>query len=114
MRQLFAWLSFTAFVLGGIMAGPLLAFRLLAQLVPGLGGSFPPLSIETLVVTAVAFSSIAIGVYLSALLWMALASLVFTRAEVRQIVFYGPTFPPERWLFQRLFPLHGRRSRRRR
>jgi hypothetical protein len=114
MRQSLAWLSLIVFILGGIMAGPMLAASVLSQVFPGMCGGFSAASLEGLVAIIGILGSIVVGAYVSALLGMVVASLVFTRDEVRQIVFYGPTFPPERWLFARLFPPHLRRSSRRR
>jgi hypothetical protein len=113
MRQFLAWLSFIVFVLGGSLAGPLIAAGILRRVFPGMRGSFSATSLEALIAIIGILVSIVVAVYVSALLWMVAASLVFTRDEARQIVFYGKTFRLERWLFGQLFPLHRRRSGRR-
>lgn len=109
-REALAWLSFAVFLMATMGFGAIFLFRD----VPAYLGYDMQRTLsgwEAIVTTVVALLVMCVLVYLAVILWLLFAKMVFTRAEVSKIVFYGPTTSVERWLVDRLFPKDVRGNR---
>ena len=64
----------------------------------------PLVGFEILAAVAIALIIMIFLLYVGAILWLLFARFVFTKDEVENIVYYGPTTPLERWLVNAAFP----------
>lgn len=104
-RMFILWLTFLVFVLAGIFVGTLLGAGIFGFVIIVLGLNVTNLTAIGIVVCVVfVLLGLCIGIYALCLLWMLCVRPFFTGVEVRNVVFYGPTWHPERWLFQKLYP----------
>jgi hypothetical protein len=105
LRLFILWLIFLLFIVVGITLGVTLGLVLFAGFVLLLRISITEFTVvHVLVVLPFLLIGLGIGVYALCLLWMLCVRPFFSGKEVRSIVFFGPTWPPERWLFQKLYP----------
>ena len=102
-REAFAWLSFAAAVVASIGFGSVFAFRNLPSHF-GVDMQRRLAGWELFGVIGVALVIVVFLVYLGAITWLLFARFFFSKLEVSQVVFHGPTTRFERWLVDVLFP----------
>jgi hypothetical protein len=102
-KDVLAWLSFMAFFImfvgGGGMWIAQFVFILLGP------AADEPVGLFGLVLLLAVCSLVAVLLFYAAVIsWLCFAKLFFSRAEVEQVVFAGPTSPIEQWLVNTFFP----------
>jgi hypothetical protein len=103
VREAFAWLTFTVFIVTSMGYGSVFAFRIV-PLHLGIDLERQLVGWDILWLVIIAVLVIAFLMCLAATAWLLFAKFIFTRNEVSKVVFYGPTIRFERWLFDALFP----------
>jgi hypothetical protein len=99
------WVTFLIFVILGITVGVILGTSLgggIAALLNLPVDNLTGVSIVGLIILVL--FGLSVGIYLFCLLWMLCVRPFFTGYEVREVVFYSPTWVPEQWLFKKLYP----------
>jgi sterol desaturase/sphingolipid hydroxylase (fatty acid hydroxylase superfamily) len=102
--ELLAWLSFAVFLLAFLAFGSVFIYRTVPPLL-GYDMSGPVSPVSAIAILAFGVLSVAVLVYLAAILWLLFAKLFFSRHDVSKVVFAGPTTRFDRWLVDTLFPL---------
>ena len=102
-RQAFAWFTFLLFIVVTMSYGAIYAFRDL-PLQLGFDIDRPLQGFETIVAIVFSLFIMTFLLYAGAILWLLFARFVFTKDEVENVVYFGPTTPLERWLVNTLFP----------
>lgn len=112
--RLFAlWMSLLVFVIVGIFTFALLgAFTIVVPfLIYDPYQSGPDTWLKMLAIAGVLIVAMSIGTYLFSLLWIVCMRPFFTASEVASVIFaygYEWTWPPERWMFAKLYPEYNK------